>query len=130
MRYIKLSRDFYIKARQRFSAELKPASLAIFCSNDVYPTSADGHMAFEQASDILYLSIFGYVHPSFHKSLLSQVQSSLSIVNLEKYESEYCIRVCLVSIEEHFFKYFIWHLRRGVALFITIRGFISSNSIT
>ncbi len=56
MRYIKLSPDFYIKTRQRFSAELKPSSLAIFCSNDVYPTSADGHMAFKQASDIFYLS--------------------------------------------------------------------------
>jgi Xaa-Pro aminopeptidase len=35
---------------------MKPASLAIFNSNDLMPTSADGHMAFKQATDIFYLT--------------------------------------------------------------------------
>ena len=35
---------------------MKPSSLAIFTSNDIYPTSADGHLPFKQHSDILFLS--------------------------------------------------------------------------
>lgn len=35
---------------------MQKGGLAIFCSNDIYPTSADGHMPFKQASDIFYLS--------------------------------------------------------------------------
>lgn len=37
-------------------SEMKPGGLAIFCSNDIMPTSADGTMPFKQASDIFYLS--------------------------------------------------------------------------
>ena len=35
---------------------MKPNSLAIFNSNDIYPTSPDGTMPFEQHRDIFYLS--------------------------------------------------------------------------
>jgi len=35
---------------------MKAKSIAVFNSNDVYPTSADGTMPFEQHSDIFYLS--------------------------------------------------------------------------
>lgn len=35
---------------------MKPNSMAIFNSNDIYPTSADGTMPFEQHRDIFYLS--------------------------------------------------------------------------
>lgn len=56
MRYKQLSSKHYINNRKRFAKELKPGGLAIFCSNDIYPTSADGHMPFKQASDIFYLS--------------------------------------------------------------------------
>ena len=35
---------------------MKPKSIAVFNSNDIYPTSADGTMPFEQHSDIFYLS--------------------------------------------------------------------------
>ncbi|MEN9640169.1 MAG: hypothetical protein RLZZ262_2038 [Bacteroidota bacterium] len=54
MRYTPLSKNFYTQARQRFSSQLKPGCLAIFCSNDTYPTGADGHLPFKQASDIFY----------------------------------------------------------------------------
>ena len=37
-------------------AQMKPNSLAVFNSNDIYPISADSTMPFEQARDILYLS--------------------------------------------------------------------------
>jgi Xaa-Pro aminopeptidase len=35
---------------------LEKGGLAIFQSNDIMPTSADGHMPFKQASDLFYLS--------------------------------------------------------------------------
>ncbi len=37
-------------------AQMKPKSLAVFNSNDIYPISADSTMPFQQARDILYLS--------------------------------------------------------------------------
>ena len=37
-------------------AQMKPKSLAIFNSNDIYPISADSTMPFQQHRDILYLS--------------------------------------------------------------------------
>ena len=37
-------------------AELKPKSLAVFNSNDIYPISADSTLPFEQHRDIFYLS--------------------------------------------------------------------------
>jgi Xaa-Pro aminopeptidase len=56
MRYTQLPSTFYTAARQRFAAQMKQGGLAIFCSNDIYPTGADGHLPFKQASDIFYLS--------------------------------------------------------------------------
>lgn len=56
MRYKPLSAAFYQENRKRFSGHLKQGGLALFCSNDIYPTSADGTMPFKQASDIFYLS--------------------------------------------------------------------------
>lgn len=56
MRYQALSKDLYIRNRARFTAQMKPKSLAIFNSNDIYPTSADGTLPFKQHSDIFYLS--------------------------------------------------------------------------
>lgn len=42
--------------RHNFCKQLKPASIAIFHSNDVMPTNADGTMPFRQNSDLFYLS--------------------------------------------------------------------------
>ena len=56
MRYTQLSAAHYTANRKRFAAQMKDGGLAIFCSNDIYPTSADGHLAFKQASDIFYLT--------------------------------------------------------------------------
>ena len=56
MRYQQLSADFYIGARKRFASHMQKGGVAVFCSNDTYPTSADGHFAFKQATDIFYLS--------------------------------------------------------------------------
>ncbi|MDX1463162.1 MAG: aminopeptidase P N-terminal domain-containing protein, partial [Marinirhabdus sp.] len=56
MKYHPISSDLYIKNRKNFMAQMKPSSLAVFNSNDIYPISADSTMPFQQARDILYLS--------------------------------------------------------------------------
>ena len=56
MKYHIIDRNLYIKNRKNFMAQMKPKSLAVFNSNDLYPVSADSTMPFQQARDILYLS--------------------------------------------------------------------------
>ena len=56
MRYQPLSAATYREHRARFRQHLEKGGLAIFQSNDIMPTSADGHMPFKQASDLFYLS--------------------------------------------------------------------------
>ena len=56
MRYGSISPDLFKENRRRFREQLPPASLAIFHSNDVMPTNADGTMAFRQNNDLFYLS--------------------------------------------------------------------------
>ena len=56
MRYKQLPKELFIENRANFKKFLKPKSLAVFNSNDIYPTSADGSLPFKQAADIFYLS--------------------------------------------------------------------------
>lgn len=56
MRYTPLSAATYREHRARFRQQLEKGGLAVFHSNDIMPTSADGTMPFHQASDIFYLS--------------------------------------------------------------------------
>ncbi len=56
MRYQPLPAGLYQKNRAKFAARLKPKSLAVFNSNDLYPVSADSTLPFQQARDLLYLS--------------------------------------------------------------------------
>jgi Xaa-Pro aminopeptidase len=56
MRYTPLSASTYREHRARFRQHLEKGGLAVFHSNDIMPTSADGTMPFKQASDIFYLS--------------------------------------------------------------------------
>lgn len=56
MRYQQLPKELYIKNRAKFARHMKRRSLAIFNSNDIYPSSADGTLPFKQHSDIFYLS--------------------------------------------------------------------------
>lgn len=72
MRYEPLGKDLYIKNRKRFISKLKPNAMAIFNSNDVMPTNADGTMPFRQNNDLLYLSGIDQeetvliIYPDFH----------------------------------------------------------------
>ena len=56
MRYTPLSASTYREHRARFRQHMEKGGLAIFHSNDIMPTSADGSMPFKQASDLFYLS--------------------------------------------------------------------------
>ena len=56
MKYAPIPNSLFINNRRRFVKELKPGSLAVFNSNDIMPTSADGSMPFIQNTDIFWLS--------------------------------------------------------------------------
>lgn len=56
MKYHLIDHNLFIKNRKNFAAQMKPSSLAVFNSNDIYPVSADSTMPFEQHRDIFYLS--------------------------------------------------------------------------
>ncbi|GAA4375918.1 aminopeptidase P N-terminal domain-containing protein [Hymenobacter koreensis] len=56
MRYGSISPDLFTNNRRNFERQLLPASLAIFHSNDVMPTNADGTLAFRQNNDLFYLA--------------------------------------------------------------------------
>ena len=56
MRYEQIDKQLFINNRKRFVSHLKENSIAVFNSNDIMPTSADGTIPFVQHTDILYLS--------------------------------------------------------------------------
>ncbi|MEK6780289.1 MAG: aminopeptidase P family protein [Bacteroidota bacterium] len=56
MRYENIGKELFITNRKRLVKELKSGSLALFNSNDIMPTNADGTMGFRQNSDLFYLS--------------------------------------------------------------------------
>lgn len=56
MKYDRISSELFIKNRAKFTAQMKPNSVAVFNSNDIYPISADSTMPFQQHRDIFYLS--------------------------------------------------------------------------
>jgi len=56
MKYDLIPNSLFKKNRKKFMAQMKPKSIAVFNSNDIYPISADSTMPFQQHRDILYLS--------------------------------------------------------------------------
>ena len=56
MKYHQINSELFIKNRHNFASVMKPNSLAVFNSNDIYPVSADSTLPFEQHRDIFYLS--------------------------------------------------------------------------
>jgi len=56
MKYHPINKDLFIKNRAKFTTAMKPNSVAIFNSNDIYPVSADSTLPFAQHRDIFYLS--------------------------------------------------------------------------
>ena len=80
MKYDQIDSNLFIGNRNKFKNAMKPNSLAIFVSNDIMPTNADGAMGFRQNSDLFYLSgidqedtilvIFPDVKDGKHKEIL------------------------------------------------------------
>lgn len=56
MKYLPIDSNLFIKNRKKFAKKMKPGSMAIFNSNDIYPVSADSTLPFAQHRDIFYLS--------------------------------------------------------------------------
>ncbi len=56
MRYEPLPAKLYKKNRKKFMKQMKPHSIAVFNSNDIYPISADSTLPFAQHRDIFYLT--------------------------------------------------------------------------
>lgn len=56
MKYDSISPSLFSENRKRYIEELPERSVAIFHSNEVFPSNADAHHRFEQNSDLFYLS--------------------------------------------------------------------------
>ncbi len=56
MKYHPIDSNLFVRNRQKFMAEMKPSSLAVFNSNDIYPIGADSTLPFQQSRDLFYLS--------------------------------------------------------------------------
>lgn len=56
MKYLPIGKELFKRNRENFKSKMSPGSLAIFNSNDILPTNADGTMTFRQNNDLLYLS--------------------------------------------------------------------------
>lgn len=86
MKYNAIDSSLFIGNRNKFKNNLKPNSLAIFVSNDIMPTNADGSMGFRQNSDLFYLTgidqeetilvVFPDVKDGKHKEILFVKETS------------------------------------------------------
>ncbi|NIK91135.1 aminopeptidase P family protein [Mangrovimonas sp. CR14] len=56
MKYLPIDSQLFVRNRKKFTSEMKPNSLAVFNSNDIYPIGADSTMPFQQDRNIFYLS--------------------------------------------------------------------------
>ncbi len=100
MKYTPLNKDLYIFNRQRLIKELRSNSIAIFNSNDIMPTNADGTMAFRQNNDLFYLSGIDQeesillIYPDFHDQkfreilFLKETSEEIAIWEGHKYTKE------------------------------------------
>jgi Xaa-Pro aminopeptidase len=56
MKYLPLDPAIFIENRKRFTKEMKPNSIAIFVSNDEWPSNGDALHAFKQNTDLYWLT--------------------------------------------------------------------------
>ncbi len=100
MKYLPIDSKLFIDNRDRFRLAMKPHSLAIFNSNDILPTNADGHMPFKQSSDLFYLSgidqeetillLFPDCHDTEHREVLflKETNENIAIWEGQKHTKE------------------------------------------
>ena len=56
MKYLKIDNNLFVANRKKLKNKLAKNTLAIFNSNDIMPTNADGTMPFRQNNDLFWLS--------------------------------------------------------------------------
>ena len=56
MKYESIPNSLFTKNRKKFMTAMKPNSLAVFNSNDIFTTGADTTLPFQQHRNIFYLS--------------------------------------------------------------------------
>src|SRR5690606_32938557 len=56
MRYTPIDNRLYITNREKLTKLMPPNAIAVFHSNDIMPTNADGTMRFRQNNDLFYLT--------------------------------------------------------------------------
>lgn len=106
MKYNPLPKDFYVRNRAKLKKLLKPGAIAIFNSNDVMPTNADGNFNFRQNNDLLYLCgidqeetilvIFPDAHRDKHREMLfvKKTSEEIAIWEGDKFTKEQATELC------------------------------------
>ena len=56
MKYLAIENQLFIKNRAQFLNKLDANYMAVFNSNDIMPTNADGTMPFKQNNDLFWLT--------------------------------------------------------------------------
>lgn len=109
MRYEALDRQIFIQNRERFRQHLPAGALAVFNSNDIYPTSADGTMPFVQHKDIFHLSgvdqeesilvIFPDAYKEEHREVLflKETNEHIAVWEGAKLDAEEALKVTGIS---------------------------------
>jgi Xaa-Pro aminopeptidase len=100
MSYLPIDTNLFIENRRRFADRLRSNSIAIFHSNDIMPTSADGKHRFIQQTDFFYLSgidqeestlvIYPDAKEEKHKEVLflRETNEKIAVWEGEKYSKE------------------------------------------
>ncbi|MEJ4089885.1 aminopeptidase P family protein [Galbibacter orientalis] len=105
MKYDLIDSNLFIKNRQKFMAQMKPKSIAVFNSNDIYPIGSDSTMPFQQARDLFYLSgvdqeesilvLFPDAHEAKHREILfvRETNDHIAVWEGEKLTKEKALEV-------------------------------------
>jgi Xaa-Pro aminopeptidase len=89
MKYLAIDNQLFVNNRRRFVHHMKDGALAIFNSNDIMPSNADGTMPFRQNNDLFHLSgvdqeesilvIFPNAYDPAHREMLFLKETSPQI---------------------------------------------------
>jgi Xaa-Pro aminopeptidase len=89
MKYLAIDNQLFVNNRRRFVHHMKDGALAIFNSNDIMPSNADGTMPFRQNNDLFHLSgvdqeesilvIFPNAYDHAHREMLFLKETSPQI---------------------------------------------------
>ena len=93
MRLERIPKELFVENRKRFASKLPPSAMAVFNSNDILPSSADGTLKFIQNKDFFYLSgvdqeesiliIFPDAYIDKHKEILFLKETDENIARWE-----------------------------------------------